>query len=180
MNFAKKALHSLLLVSLGSLAHAADETGFEEPPYAPTGLYLMSGFASSPDLNGLLVYCDRGDSGEQDTWCRNFDVHAELAGAQVEFSGVSLGTLNPSEVYPAVVGPDYSRGELVKVEATENVQVAVQKGWSLVWARIDANIKGRLPVFRRTEKLRLGIFKSPADGRATWKWDAINGFYQVR
>lgn len=87
---------------------------FAEPPYAPTGLYLMSGFASSPDLNGLLVYCDRGDSGQQDRWCRNFDVHAELAGAQVEFSGVSLGTLNPSEVYPAVVSPDYSRGELVK------------------------------------------------------------------
>lgn len=158
-----KKIISLLVLTFTASALAVD--------FAPSGVYVTTGFSDS-EINNRILICDYSEKLE-DTYCR---VIEESAKAEATDSGkvlvndkLELGELT-GKTYEAALGVPKSTGEILQVELTEKTSISYKTKFSFGWKKIGANTDIKVPVLEKSTKVRLSV-----DGKV---FNAVGGTYQ--
>lgn len=140
--------------------------------FAPSGVYVTSGFSDSA-INSRILICDYS-ADLQDTYCRVIENGARAAAlnsGEVFVNGnanLELGVLT-GRTYGAALGTPKSSGEIHQVQLTKS-NVSFKTKYSLGWTKIDSNADIKIPVIEKSTRVRLNV-----QGKV---FEAVGGTYQ--
>ena len=166
-------MKKVILVLLSLVSHSALAQSF-----APSGVYVTSGFQSG-SLNNRVLVCDYSNQLE-DTWCRVIDQSAKAVIKNVSVviqdeskNNYDMGILTGA-VYSASLG-QLESGSMHQV-MLEKANIFYKTKYTFSWEKIDSNADILIPRLEKSTKVKLTLVDENGDELISF--GAVGGVYQ--